>query len=153
MLSSNDIAQMFAAQSTQFGQSNFYASTIGIANPAMSLGAYGGSPFGGMQAVPGMPGIAPPPPVFNYGFNGITGPGYGAGNRAGAWGMGAASLGVTGLGVAAGLSGAFGSLRPVAHLFDPVAGFLRSGPSIPLLNPAGAGTLMSGLAGAIPGAL
>lgn len=152
MLSSNDVSAMMAAQNQQFAGQNYYARTIGVMDPSMGLGAARGSGIGGFQpAGPSFPGIHGPPPVMNYGAGGFAGPGYGSGNRVAGNVMSGLGAAATLGGVGVGLASMFGPLRGVAPMIDPISGFLAHGPKIPLLNAAGTGTVMSGLAGAVPG--
>jgi len=116
MLSSNDVAAMFAAQGQSFAHQNYYAQTVGISNPAMSLGARAGPLFGGMQPVgPSFPGVRAPPSVFSFNNNGLTGPGYGSGNSI-------ANTAMSGFGALA-TAGGIGVGMMVPGL-DPISGFM-----------------------------
>jgi hypothetical protein len=154
MLSSNDVSQMFAAQSGQFAQQNYYAQTIGVVQPGMALGGAGFMGPSNMQRAPGPmppPGVPAPPPVYSYHSMGPGGPGYHSGNAVAGGVMsglgGAAAFGGVGLGLA-GMLAPRSAMGMVAGALDPVSAFLRAGPAMPFLNPAGAGTLMGGLGAA-----
>jgi hypothetical protein len=117
MLSSNDVAAMFSAQGQNFAQQNYYAQTVGISNPAMSIGAYRGTGIqsGFQPAGPSFPGVRPPPPSFSYANGGAFGPGYGSGNNV-------AGHMMSGMGAAATLGGiGMGMMIPG---LDPISGFM-----------------------------
>jgi hypothetical protein len=117
MLSSNDVAAMFSAQGQNFAQQNYYAQTVGISNPAMSIGAYRGTGIqsGFQPAGPSFPGVRPPPPAFSYANGGAFGPGYGSGNNF-------AGHMMSGMGAAATIGGiGMGMMIPG---LDPISGFM-----------------------------
>lgn len=140
MLSSGEVAQMFASQQAAFAQQAVYAQQI---TPAAGLGAWG-SPGGGMQRMPGMPGM-PGAQVVNYGPSGFSSASYGGGNRV----AGSAMAGLGGLatagGAALGMASRFGMLGRMGAAFDPIAGGMAGF--------ARAGMMGAGVGAAIPLAL
>lgn len=78
MLSSGDVAQMFAAQNQMFMGQNQFASQIGVANPGMSLASWGTDP---RQKAFGASGTFGGHSPVSYAPTGMTGPGYGGGTK------------------------------------------------------------------------
>lgn len=115
MLSSSDVAQMFAAQNQMFMGQNQFASQIGVSNPNMSLAAFGSAP---RQQAFGPQGTFGGHAPVSYAPGGMAGPGFGGGSR-----MAGGAMSAMG-GIASGLS---------MMAFDPIsAGFRGAG-----LNPLG----------------
>lgn len=137
MMSSGEVAQMFAAQNQQFMGQNQFAQSLGVTAPNSSLAGWGTPQAMGGQA--NFPGMRPQHQPFNYSPGAWGGGGYQGGTRVAGGAMsalgGAASLAGTGLGVAS----MFGKMGALAPLVDPFA--------------AGAmGYGMAGVGGAIAGA-
>jgi hypothetical protein len=135
MVSSGDVAQMFAAQNSMFSGQQQYAQAIGMA-PATGIGAFGTPSSMVRSGMAPMPGMAAPPPVVSFDPNRSMVSGYGTGNRAAAGAMSA--LG--------GMASAGAGL-----MFNPVGAF--AGQALPtFLGGAGAG-IGAGLLAAAPMAI
>lgn len=78
MLSSSDVAQMFAAQNQMFMGQSQYAQQIGVSNPNMSLAAWGTDP---RQKAMGPGGTFGGHAPVSFGGAGMGGPGYGGGSK------------------------------------------------------------------------
>jgi hypothetical protein len=125
MLSSNEIAQMFAMQNQAFMNQNTFAHHIGITPPAAGLGG-----FGTIPRPPTMgPGMEAP---FTYGPVGYGAPAMGPGNSFASGTMAAAgsAAGFLGMSMFDPIRGAIGGWR-AAGLAGSIAGF--AAPVIPAM--------------------
>ena len=130
MLSSSEVAQMFAAQNQQFMGQQQYAQQIGIPAPNMSLSAWGTDP---RQRAFGSQGTFGGHSPVSYAQSGMGGPGYGGGTR-----------------LAGGAMSALGGVASAASMlaFDPISAFAKGGGFMPGLFGTGG---MSGGIGAMAG--
>lgn len=78
MLSSSDVAQMFAAQNQMFMGQSQYAQQIGVSNPNLSLAAWGTDP---RQRAMGPGGTFGGHAPVSYAGTGMGGPGFGGGTK------------------------------------------------------------------------
>ena len=135
MLSSSDVAQIFAQQNQFFMGQNQFASSIGVSNPNLSLGAVGSDP---RQKAFGASGTFGGHAPVSYAQSGMTSSAYGGGNRfaggamslMGGVGTAAASLAFNPIGAAmggAGMTGGVANLMGASGISRGIGGLVGGG--------------------------
>lgn len=132
MITSNDVAQIFASQGQMFAGQGQYAQQIGLAQPPMQQ--FGGLDMSGglanypMQQLgvrpvspftPPMPQFMQPAPPFRPAPMGFLGPGMGGGNAFAGNVLSGVSGAAGALGAGASMLGMFGKLGMAGNFIDP----------------------------------